>query len=115
MANPSLSYRGTNYLNHRNVTNQYLVKEILEATPQKLLLRVYDFAIVHCQKRDLAKTNKALQVLISALRYDTEEVKNISIGLFRLYQYCQDKTREGNFDEAYKILVELRKSWSEIF
>lgn len=115
MNNAALAYRGTNYLNQRNVANQYLVKEIMEATPQKLLLKVYDFAILNCQKRDLIKTNKAIQVLISSLSYETEEVKNVSIGLFKLYQYCQDKMREGNYDEVYKILTELRKSWSGIF
>ena len=106
-----LAYSG----NGHNIAKQYLTKEILEATPEKLLLKVYDFAIMNCQKKNVAKTNKALQVLIDALRYDTDEVKEVSIGLFKLYKYCQDKMREGNYSEAHKILSELRSSWVGIF
>ncbi len=73
--------------------NSYLVKEILEATPQQLIIKLYDFAVVNCQKRDLAKTTAAIQELINALRFDDENVRPISVGLFRLYQYCQEQMR----------------------
>ena len=56
--------------NSQNNMNPYLVKEIMEANPKKLLLKVYDFAILNCQKRNMIKANEALGVLISALRFD---------------------------------------------
>jgi len=96
-------------------TGQYLVKEIMEASPEKLLIKAYDFAILYCQRKDFVKTNKAIQVLIDSLRFDTEEIKSFSIGIYKLYKYCQDQTRKKNFDEAYKILTSLRRSWLEIF
>ncbi|MFH1196227.1 MAG: flagellar protein FliS [bacterium] len=96
-------------------TDQYVIKEILEATPEKLLIKVYDFAILHCQRKDFVKTNKAIQVLIDSLRFDTEEIRSVSIGLLKLYKYCQEQNRKKQFDEAYKILTELRKSWIQIF
>ena len=99
----------------KNVANQYLVKEIMEASQEKLLLKVYDYAIVHCQKQNMIKTNKALQVLIDALRYDEEAAKEISTGLFKLYQFCQFKMREGDYNIVHQILTELRKSWVDIF
>ena len=40
--------------------NAYLVNEILDATPEKLLIKIYDFAIAHCKNKNLEKTNKAL-------------------------------------------------------
>jgi flagellar protein FliS len=93
--------------------NPYLLNNIMNATPQQLLLKVYDFAVVHCQKKDLAKTNSAIQQLKDALRFDgNEEVKEFSLGLFRLYQYCQDQMRKGEFDNALKVLTELRECWS---
>ncbi len=98
-----------------NRANQYLVKEIMEATPQQLVIKVYDFAIVNCQKHNLEKTTAALQVLINALSYEGEEVKKISIGLFRLYQYCQQQMREKNYQIVYKILTELRDTWLDTF
>lgn len=101
--------------NKNNKLNPYLVKEIMEATPQQLLIKVYDFAILHCQKHDLYKTNAALQQLISALRFDREDVKVISLGFLKLYQYCQEQMRKKNYPIVLEILSGLRKSWLDAF
>lgn len=98
-----------------NKVNQYLVKEILEATPQQLLIKIYDFAIVNCQRHDLVKTNNALQELINSLSFEGEAVKEVSTGLLKLYRYCQDQMRSQNYDVVYKILTELRDTWTEAF
>ena len=96
---------------NRNRLNQYLVNEITQATPQQLLIKIYDFAIVNCKKENLAKTNEALQVLINALSFDGKEVSEISTGLLKLYQYCQNEMRNKNYTIVYKILNELKESW----
>ena len=54
--------------NKNSKLNPYFVKEILESNQQQLLIKIYDFAIINCQKHDLYKTNAALQELINALR-----------------------------------------------
>jgi flagellar protein FliS len=87
----------------------------MQATPKQLLIKIYDFAIVNCQKQNMAKTNEALQVLINSLRFDTEKVKEISTGLFRLYQFCQEEMRHKNYQIVYKILTELKESWIDAF
>lgn len=94
--------------------NQYLLKEIMEATPQQLIIKVYDIAIVSSKKKDFMRTNNAIQVLINSLRFDGEEVKNISTGLLRLYLFCQDQTRKKNFDITTRILSELRDTWLKV-
>jgi flagellar secretion chaperone FliS len=91
--------------------NQYLNNEILNASPEKLIMKVYDFAIVNCQKHEMIKTNEALQVLINALNFENEAAKEISVGLFKLYRYCQDQMRKKNYDVVYKVLIELKESW----
>lgn len=101
--------------NNKSKLNPYLVKEVMEASPQQLLIKIYDFAITSCQKHDLYKTNAALQQLISALRFDTNEVREVSIGFLKLYQYCQDQMRKKNYSMVIEILTELRKSWLEAF
>lgn len=101
--------------NRSNPAQTYLMKEILEATPQMLILKIYDFAIVNCQKRDTVKTNNAIQELINALRFDDPKAKEISIGLLRLYQFCQDQMRKGNTEIVKRILTELRDTWKEAF
>lgn len=98
-----------------NRANAYLAKEILEASPQKLLIKVYDFAIVHCKKGNMDKTNRALQELINALRFDDEKSKDIAIGFLKLYQFCQEEMRKGETEIVYKILTDLREAWLTIF
>jgi len=95
--------------------NQYIVKEIMEATPQQLLIKIYDFAILNSQRKNIEKTNAALQELINSLNFDDEKAREVSIGLLKLYQYCQDQSRKNNFEMVYKILTELRDSWKKAF
>jgi len=104
-------------LSHRqqNRLNPYLVKEIMEATPQQLLIKIYDFAILNCQKQNLVKTNKAIQELINGLRFDDETTKEVAIGLYKLYQFCQEQMRKQNYEIVHKILVELRETWQKAF
>ena len=100
---------------NQKMAKQYLVKEVMEATPQQLLIKIYDFAIVQCQKRNLIKTNQAIQELINALDFNDEKVKEFSNGLFKLYLYCQEQMRQKNYDIVHKILTELRDSWLAAF
>lgn len=101
--------------NHSQRMNQYLVKEIMEASPKQLLIKLYDFAIVNCNKHNMVKTNNAIQELINTLNFDTEPVREISTGFLRLYLYCQDQMRLKNYDIVNTILVELRTAWVEAF
>lgn len=98
-----------------NKLNTYLANDILNSTPEKLLIKVYDFAIVNCQRKDILKTNDAIQQLINALRYDNEEVSAISAGLLRLYQFCQDQMRKHNYELVKEILSQLRETWLNVF
>jgi flagellin-specific chaperone FliS len=100
---------------NKSPVNQYLMNDIIHSTPQQLLIRIYDFAILQCNKNNMVKTNDAIQVLMNSLNYDTEETRNISTGLFRLYKYCQEQMRSGNNDIVHKILTELRESWLSAF
>lgn len=107
-------YAAKNY-NRSNYQNQYLIKEIMEATPQQLLIKLYDIAITNCHKGDMIRTNNAIQELINSLSFETPEVSEISIGLYRLYQFCQDQMRKGNTKIVLKILGDLRDSWLNAF
>lgn len=95
--------------------NAYLVKEVLEATPQKLLLKVFDFAILHCKKGDVFRTNNALSELINSLNFEDESARDLSIQLLRLYQFSQEEMRKQNTEVVLKILTGLRDTWSSIF
>jgi len=90
--------------------NVYLKNQILSMSPMQLLLKVYDVAILGCKTKDVEKVGKALVELIAGLKFEYEE---ISVGLFRLYQYCLDETKKGNFDVPLEILLSLRATWQE--
>ncbi len=95
--------------------NPYLVREILEASPQKLLIRIYDFAITQCKLQDMQKTNRALDELINSLNFEDAKAREISTGLLKLYQYCQDQMRKQNHGVVQTILTDLRDAWLTIF
>ena len=95
--------------------NQYLVKEIMDASPQQLLIKIYDFAILNCQRRNMVKTNNAIQELINSLNFTDDSAREISIGLLRLYQFCQEQMRKKEYEIVYKILTELRDTWRNAF
>lgn len=97
-----------------NRAKAYVTNNILDTTPEKLLIKIYDFAIKGCRTHSLEKTNGALNELIFALNYDTKEVEEVSIGLLKLYKFCQEQMRKKNYDIVEKILTELRESWVNV-
>lgn len=109
MGFPSYSFSGKSKL------NTYIQKEILEANPKQLLIKTYDNAIINCQRKDIARTNRAIQELINSLRFESEPEKEISIGLLKLYLFCQDQMRNSKYEIVNKILTELRQTWLEAF
>ncbi len=94
-----------------NRANPYLVNEVRESSQEKLLVKLYDFAITNCRRKSIEKTNKALDELIFGLRFDEEELEKISSGLFQLYNFCKDQMRKRNYDIVEKILTELKETW----
>ena len=96
---------------NKSRVNPYLADQILNASPEQLLLKAYDYAVVHSEKKDMIKTNRGIQVLIGFLRFDDESYAELSFRLLRLYQFCEDQSRKSNFEIVTKILSELRESW----
>ncbi|MCH7783654.1 flagellar protein FliS [candidate division KSB1 bacterium] len=95
---------------NRKKLQSYQQSQVLGLDPIRLLLKVYDFTILNCKKNDVTKASKGLVELISALNFDYAEM---CLGLFRLYQYCMDRIKVGEFDEATEILQGLRESWAK--
>lgn len=92
--------------------NNYIENEILNLSPVELILKIYDIAIVSCKRKDAEKATRAITELIASLNFDYKE---ISLGLFKLYHYCQYEIRRGNFENAIEILKELRDAWAKAF
>jgi flagellin-specific chaperone FliS len=88
----------------------YRLNQICSASPLELLLMAYDAALIGCAQRDLKRTTDAVSVLRNALSFSYDP--NIAMGLFRLYQYCAELARKGEYDQAAHLLRELRDAWS---
>ncbi len=90
--------------------NQYRQQDVMSASPLRLVIMAYDLAIQSCQHEDFAKSIKAISALRDALDMDYPEV---ATGLFRLYQWCMDCIRKGDYESAAHTLSELREAWAE--
>ncbi|HZW04575.1 MAG TPA: flagellar export chaperone FliS [Anaerolineaceae bacterium] len=87
---------------------EYRQQDVMGASPVRLVVMAYDLAIRACEQQDFEKATRAISVLRDALDFDHAEV---SVGLFRLYQWCLDCLRKGDYASAISILRELREAW----
>lgn len=114
-----------------NPYNQYKQTSIETASPEKLILMLYDGAIkfinqakIYMDEKNIEETNKALiktqniiSELIIGLNMDTGEIAR---NLYNLYDYFQRRLVEANtkkdthiLDEVLGYLEELRDTWAE--
>ncbi|MCG3210044.1 MAG: hypothetical protein FOGNACKC_03673 [Anaerolineae bacterium] len=99
-------------LNLQTAAQSYRTNQINGASPLDLLIMTYDATLVACSQQDLDRTTRALGVLRDALDYSYDP--EIALGFFRLYQYCGDLARKGEFEEAAGLIRELRDTWLQV-
>jgi flagellin-specific chaperone FliS len=95
-----------------NSAPSYLAQEVMLWSPEKIILKTYDFFIVSCKRRDVSKMNKSLLHLMEALNFEYSEE---STRLYRLYEYCQKCIFQRRYDEALHIIEGLRQAWAAGF
>jgi flagellar protein FliS len=87
---------------------EYRDQEVMNASPLHLVVMAYDLAIRACEQQDFEKAVHTISVLRDALDFEYAEV---STGLFRLYQWCLDCIRGGDYASALSVLRDLREAW----
>ena len=113
-----------------NPYQQYRQQQVNTATPDKLLLMLYDGALRFCQQAKKAVENKEMEQahinltkaqniiveFMTSLNMDYE----ISRNLYSLYEYLYNRLVEANIqkdtaiiDEVMDFLTDLRKTWAE--
>lgn len=90
-------------------TQEYRQQDVMGASPIRLVVMAYDLAIKACEQKDFVRAAKTVSVLRDALNFDYPDV---AAGLFRLYQWCLDCIRSGDYDSAITTLKDLRDAWS---
>jgi flagellar protein FliS len=104
-------YNTRTFPGYNKRANQYVTNEIMNSSPEELIMKVYDFAIVNSKKNNMLKTNEALQVLINALSFEHPAAREISAGLLKIYLHCQEQMRKQKNEEVTKILSDLKETW----
>ena len=94
----------------QNPALAYQKQAVMNASPLKLVVKMYDLAIQATYRQDDRKLREVLSGLIQALNFDYE----ISGQLFEIYRYCQDLSRKSRFEEVREILEPIRDTWEEV-
>jgi flagellar secretion chaperone FliS len=117
-------------LSTQAASKQYLRDEILTASPEKLILMLYDGAIKRLQEalrrieekdpfeftQNITKAEAILAELTGAIKQDHNP--EVSINLLRLYDFCYQELidslrtkKAANIENVIKILKDLRETW----
>lgn len=94
---------------YQEAYKKYKQQDVMNASPLRLVIMTYDLAIHACEQQDFAKAIRAISALRDTLDMDYPDV---AIGLFRLYQWCLDCIRKGDYASAITTLKELRGAWA---
>ncbi len=89
-------------------SQEYRQQDVLGASPLRLVVMAYDLAIQSCERKDFEKATRSISVLRDALNF---EYQDVALGLFRVYQWCLDCIRQGDYNSAKNALSELRNAW----
>lgn len=90
---------------------QYQQQSIATASPERLVLKLYDLGIASCRRDDRAKVRSVLVELMSSLNH--ERGGDIAARLQALYEFCLNESAMGELDTVQDILEGLREAWQE--
>lgn len=92
-----------------NPQQVYQRQSVMNASPLKLVVKMYDLAIQASYREEGEKLREILSTLIKGLNFDHEPAGQ----LFEIYRYCQELARKNEFQEIREILEPLRDTWEE--
>jgi flagellin-specific chaperone FliS len=90
--------------------NPYLMQKILSASPEQLILYIYDAAIAACGNEDQSKAAEAMQELINALNFEKRKVANT---FYQMYQHILHLIHNHKFERARDLIKEIRDTWAQ--
>lgn len=91
---------------------QYQQQAVLTASPEHLILKLYDIGISACHRGDRQKVRKVLVELTGSLNF--EKGGDLATRLYALYEYCILEAGLGDLNTIAEILDGLRESWREV-
>ncbi len=91
-----------------NRPNPYVNQKIMSASPEQLIVYIYDAAITACRRQDRIKASEAINLLISSLNFDNKEIAGT---FYRTYSALLNLVGKGRFGEVETSISEIRKTW----
>lgn len=98
------------YRHSPNQLNSYRTQSVLGLTPAQLVLKLYDMAVAALLAREGDRASKVLAQLIESLDF---QQRDVALGMFRLYRYCLEQIKRGEYEVPTTILRELRNTWAQ--
>ena len=90
--------------------NPYLAQKIMTASPEQLILYIYDASISACGRKDHVRAAEAIQELINSLNFKEKKVAGT---FYHMYQHILTLIHKKQFNEALVLLREIRNTWAE--
>ena len=90
---------------------KYQEQAVLSASPEQLILKLYDLGIAACRRNDRPKVRAVLVELMSALNF--EAGGELAERLYALYEFCLRESAIGDLAVVQRILEGLREAWHE--
>ncbi len=91
--------------------HQYQRQAVTEASPERLVVKLYDLGIAACHRADRAKLRAVLVELMASL--DHEQGGDLAGRLQALYTYCLNESALGDLASVSDLLGGLREAWQE--
>ncbi|MHB1162588.1 MAG: flagellar export chaperone FliS [Chloroflexota bacterium] len=98
------------YSSNSALLNSYRNNAVLGLTPGELVLKLYDMGLSALANRDAQRASRVLAQLMECLDFRYHDV---AFGLFRLYRFCMDEIKRGEYDVPTRILRDLRDTWAK--
>jgi flagellar protein FliS len=90
---------------------QYQQQAVRSASPELLILKLYDLGIASCHRGDRAKVRAVLVELVAALNF--EQGGEIAERLSAIYEFCLTEISSGDLATIESLLNGLRVAWKE--
>lgn len=94
---------------YTNARQTYQQQSVKTASPEKLVLELYNLGIRSCKQGDRSTVRSVLVELMSSL--DHERGGEIAERLQVIYEYCLDVSATGDLTDVQEILESLRDAW----
>lgn len=99
-------------MNRAQLMRRYQQQAVATASPEQLIVKLYDIAIAACLQDDRSKLRRVLVELTAGL--DMERGEDIAGRLYEIYDYCLRESINGDINVVRELLDGLREAWRHV-